>query len=127
MDSAAHPDPDSHGLVVCSILERDAERTERRLEQAPSGCGLVEIRGDHLRPADLSGLVRRTGRQVVVTIRTVAEGGWFDPLDVMLKAPSAFFILGFLVWAVRTRYRKQIEHPDSRSTSRAAIGSASTM
>ena len=78
MDSAAHPDPDPHGLVVCSILERDAERTERRLEQAPSGCGLVEIRGDHLRPADLSGLVRRTGRQVVVTIRTVAEGGWFE-------------------------------------------------
>lgn len=28
----------------------------------------------------------------------VDDGGWFEPLDFMLKAPSAFFIIGLLVW-----------------------------
>ena len=30
----------------------------------------------------------------------VEDGGWFQPLGVMLLAPSAFFILG---WSVVTR------------------------
>ena len=32
----------------------------------------------------------------------VAEGGWFIPLRLMLLAPSAFIILGLLVWALRS-------------------------
>ena len=40
---------------------------------------------------------------------TVAEGGWFEPLGLMLLAPSAFFLLGGLVWAVRTRWPEQAE------------------
>ena len=45
---------------------------------------------------------------------TVAEGGWFQPLGVMQLAPSAFFIIGLLVWAVRVRWRAQVERPDYR-------------
>ena len=63
--------------VVCSILERDAETTARRLQEAPPDCGLVEIRGDLLQRDDLVGLVRRSGREVVVTVRPVHEGGRF--------------------------------------------------
>lgn len=40
---------------------------------------------------------------------TVAEGGWYPPLSLMLLAPSAFFILGLLVWAVRSLRPRQVE------------------
>ncbi len=33
---------------------------------------------------------------------TVADGGWFTPLGLMALPPSAFFLLGLLVWAIRT-------------------------
>ncbi|PXW66185.1 Na+-transporting NADH:ubiquinone oxidoreductase subunit D [Loktanella sp. PT4BL] len=39
-------------------------------------------------------------------------GGWFTPLSLMLLAPSAFFLLGLLVWAVRSLYPAQIEQPE---------------
>ena len=42
---------------------------------------------------------------------TVAAGGWFVPLGVMLLAPSAFFILGLLIWALRSWRPDQVE-PD---------------
>ncbi len=41
-----------------------------------------------------------------------SEGGWFTPLSLMLLAPSAFFLLGGLVWAVRTVRTEQAEPPD---------------
>jgi len=36
-------------------------------------------------------------------------GGWFTPLSLMLLAPSAFFLLGLLVWAVRSWQPDQVE------------------
>ncbi|MFT5742621.1 MAG: Na+-transporting NADH:ubiquinone oxidoreductase subunit D [Paracoccaceae bacterium] len=41
-----------------------------------------------------------------------SEGGWFTPLSLMLLAPSAFFLLGGLVWAARTMRTEQAEPPD---------------
>ncbi|MCO5093577.1 NADH:ubiquinone reductase (Na(+)-transporting) subunit D [Bosea sp. (in: a-proteobacteria)] len=38
-----------------------------------------------------------------------AEGGWYAPMRLMLLAPSAFIILGLLVWAVRSVKRGQVE------------------
>lgn len=46
------------------------------------------------------------GRAVVTT---VAEGGWFQPLGLMQLAPSAFFIIGLLVWAIRALRPDQVE------------------
>jgi Na+-transporting NADH:ubiquinone oxidoreductase subunit D len=44
------------------------------------------------------------------TILTPAsEGGWFVPLGLMQLAPSAFFIIGLLIWAIRTHWVRQIE------------------
>jgi len=37
------------------------------------------------------------------------DGGWFEPLGVMLLAPSAFIILGLLIWATRVWRPKQVE------------------
>lgn len=41
----------------------------------------------------------------------VSEGGWFQPLGLMLLAPSAFFIIGLLIWAIRTG-RPALVEPD---------------
>lgn len=43
---------------------------------------------------------------------TVDEGGWFEPLNLMLLAPSAFFIIGFLVWVIRSLRPAQVEKPE---------------
>ncbi|SMY07312.1 NADH:ubiquinone reductase (Na(+)-transporting) subunit D [Flavimaricola marinus] len=43
-------------------------------------------------------------------------GGWFTPLSLMLLAPSAFFLLGLLVWAIRWILPEQAEaseHPEA--------------
>ena len=37
------------------------------------------------------------------------QGGWFTPLSLMLLAPSAFFLLGGLVWAIRALLPEQAE------------------
>lgn len=39
-------------------------------------------------------------------------GGWFTPLGLMLLAPSAFFLLGGLVWAIRSLWPDQTEAPE---------------
>ncbi len=64
--------------VVDSILESTPEAVARRLEQSPRACALLEIRADELRAGDVSGLVARAGRPVVVTVRAPADGGSFD-------------------------------------------------
>lgn len=43
---------------------------------------------------------------------TVADGGWYQPLGLMLLAPSAFFIIGFLIWIIRTVKPDQVEEPE---------------
>jgi Na+-transporting NADH:ubiquinone oxidoreductase subunit D len=45
----------------------------------------------------------------VEVLRTVAAGGWFEPAALMLLPPSAFFIIGFLIWAIRAWKPAQAE------------------
>jgi Na+-transporting NADH:ubiquinone oxidoreductase subunit D len=42
------------------------------------------------------------------------DGGWYEPNGLMLLAPSAFFIIGLLIWAVRAWKPAQVEKPDYR-------------
>jgi Na+-transporting NADH:ubiquinone oxidoreductase subunit D len=44
----------------------------------------------------------------------VTEGGWYVPNGLMLLAPSAFFIIGLMIWAIRTWKPAQVEQPDFR-------------
>ena len=37
------------------------------------------------------------------------NGGWFTPVGLLALPPSAFFLLGLLVWAVRTIRPEQVE------------------
>jgi Na+-transporting NADH:ubiquinone oxidoreductase subunit D len=40
------------------------------------------------------------------------DGGWYDPNGLMLLPPSAFFIIGLLIWAIRQWKPEQNEQPD---------------
>jgi Na+-transporting NADH:ubiquinone oxidoreductase subunit D len=42
----------------------------------------------------------------------VSEGGWYEPNGMMLLPPSAFFIIGLMIWAVRTARPQQVEKPE---------------
>jgi len=42
----------------------------------------------------------------------VSDGGWYEGNILMLLPPSAFFIIGLLIWAVRSWRTAQAEHPD---------------
>ncbi len=42
----------------------------------------------------------------------VTAGGWYIPNGLMLLAPSAFFIIGFLIWGIRTWTTAQVEKPE---------------
>ncbi|XZE52150.1 NADH:ubiquinone reductase (Na(+)-transporting) subunit D [Planctomycetaceae bacterium SH139] len=37
------------------------------------------------------------------------NGGWYAPDNLMLLPPSAFFLIGFMIWAIRAAYPDQIE------------------
>ena len=41
-----------------------------------------------------------------------ADGGWYEPNGLMLLPPSAFFIIGLLIWGVRSWKKRQVEKPD---------------
>jgi Na+-transporting NADH:ubiquinone oxidoreductase subunit D len=44
----------------------------------------------------------------------VTEGGWYVPNGLMLLPPSAFFLIGLFIWALRSFHREQVEEPDFR-------------
>jgi Na+-transporting NADH:ubiquinone oxidoreductase subunit D len=41
-----------------------------------------------------------------------SEGGWYEANGMMLLPPSAFFIIGLLIWLIRGWKTEQVEHPD---------------
>ena len=47
-----------------------------------------------------------------VVLRSVNEGGWYYPNGMMLIAPGAFFIIGFMIWALRTWKTDQVGAED---------------
>jgi Na+-transporting NADH:ubiquinone oxidoreductase subunit D len=40
----------------------------------------------------------------------VNEGGWYVPNGLLLLPPSSFFLIGMLIWALRTWKPEQVEH-----------------
>lgn len=40
------------------------------------------------------------------------DGGWYDPNGLMLLPPSAFFIIGLIIWVFRQIKPEQVEKPD---------------
>ena len=45
----------------------------------------------------------------VEVLPLVSNGGWYQPNGLMLLAPSAFFLIGFMIWAIRIIRPEQVE------------------
>jgi Na+-transporting NADH:ubiquinone oxidoreductase subunit D len=45
---------------------------------------------------------------------TVNEGGWYIPNGLLLLPPSAFFLIGLIIWGLRTWKSSQKEVPTFR-------------
>jgi Na+-transporting NADH:ubiquinone oxidoreductase subunit D len=39
----------------------------------------------------------------------VVDDGWYEPNGLMLLSPSAFFLIGILIWVLRTAKPEQQE------------------
>ncbi|RXK32851.1 NADH:ubiquinone reductase (Na(+)-transporting) subunit D [Arsenophonus endosymbiont of Bemisia tabaci Asia II 3] len=61
----------------------------------------------------LIGLLRElfgSGKLFGITIlQSVQNGGWYQPNGLFLIAPSPFFIIGMLIWGLRTLKPSQVE------------------
>ena len=42
----------------------------------------------------------------------VTEGGWYQANGLLLLPPSAFFLIGLLIWAIRSFNTNQVEMPE---------------
>ncbi len=45
----------------------------------------------------------------VVVLPTVANGGWYQPNGLLLLPPSAFFLIGLIIWGLRSWKKEQVE------------------
>ena len=51
-----------------------------------------------------------SGKLLGMTVfKTIGDGGWYQPNGMALLSPSAFFIIGFIIWGIRTWKIDQIE------------------
>lgn len=63
-----------------------------------------------------------TGALLGVEIfRLESEGGWFQANDLLLLPPSAFFIIGFIIWGVRSWKPGQVEQPEFQPLDRTEL------
>lgn len=48
----------------------------------------------------------------VEILHTVNNGGWYQPNGLLLLPPSAFFLIGLFIWALRSYKEEQVEKVD---------------
>nr|WP_304638496.1 NADH:ubiquinone reductase (Na(+)-transporting) subunit D [Pseudomonas sp.] len=58
---------------------------------------------------ELLGAGKLLGYEILPVIN---EGGWYQPNGLLLLPPSAFFIIGLIIWALRAWKTEQVEAPD---------------
>ncbi|GLT17211.1 Na(+)-translocating NADH-quinone reductase subunit D [Vibrio zhanjiangensis] len=102
------------GLIItnCIVMGR-AEAFAMKSAPLPSfidgignglGYGFVLITVGFFR--ELLGSGKLFGMEI---LPLVSNGGWYQPNGLMLLAPSAFFLIGFLIWVLRTFKPEQVE------------------
>lgn len=102
------------GLIVTNCLVLG--RAEAFAMRNPVGPSFLDALGNGLGYSlilIIVGTIRELlgqGSLLGVTVLTpVDDGGWFVPLGLMQLAPAAFFIIGLLVWAVRSLRMDQVK------------------
>ena len=58
---------------------------------------------------ELFGAGTLLGQQI---LPLTSDGGWYEANGLMLLPPSAFFIIGLMIWAIRSLRPKQVEEPE---------------
>ncbi|MBE0439484.1 MAG: NADH:ubiquinone reductase (Na(+)-transporting) subunit D [Gammaproteobacteria bacterium] len=58
---------------------------------------------------ELLGAGKLFGHQIIPVAN---EGGWYIPNGLMLLPPSAFFVIGLLIWLIRSVKKEQVEPAD---------------
>ncbi|WP_261816819.1 NADH:ubiquinone reductase (Na(+)-transporting) subunit D [Vibrio gallicus] len=102
------------GLIItnCIVMGR-AEAYAMKSAPIPSfldgignglGYGFVLITVAFFR--ELFGSGKLFGLEV---LPLASNGGWYQPNGMMLLAPSAFFLIGFMIWVIRIFKPEQVE------------------
>ncbi len=105
------------GLIVtnCIVLAR----AETFAMQNPVGISILDGIGNGLGfgmiliiVATIRELFGNGSLMGISILPLVANGGWYVPNEMLLLPPSAFFIIGFMIWIIRSRKTDQAEKPD---------------
>jgi Na+-transporting NADH:ubiquinone oxidoreductase subunit D len=102
------------GLIITNCILMG--RAEAFAMQNPPGLSLLDGLGNGLGYSailvvtavlrELLGSGKLMGRSI---LPLVSEGGWYNPNGMMLLSPAAFFIIGILIWLLRTWKPEQVE------------------
>jgi Na+-transporting NADH:ubiquinone oxidoreductase subunit D len=60
----------------------------------------------------------------IAILEKVTDGGWYIPNGMMLLPPSAFFLIGFIIWAIRAVKKDQVERDQFRITANSRVSDA---
>ncbi len=64
-----------------------------------------------------------SGKLMGIEILPLAStGGWYVPNGMLLLPPSAFFLIGLIIWALRVWKKDQVEAPDFKIAKNTATG-----
>jgi len=107
------------GLIVtnCIVLGR----AEAFASHHPPGLSALDGLGNALGYSlvllavasvrELLGAGTLAGRTV---LPVTGDGGWYHPIALMLLPPSAFFIIGLMIWCIRATRPEQVERSEFR-------------
>ncbi len=70
---------------------------------------------------ELFGSGKMFGQEI---LSVVSAGGWYVPNGLLLLPPSAFFLIGGFIWALRSFKREQVEAPEYKMAPNTKIGEA---
>ena len=102
------------GLIITNCIVMG--RAEAYAMKAPPGLAFLDGLGNGLGYSlilivvgvirELFGSGSLLGYQI---LPLVTEGGWYQPMGLMLLPPSAFFIIGLFIWVLRSVKTEQVE------------------
>ena len=102
------------GLIITNCIVMG--RAEAYALQNPPMMSLLDGIGNGLGYSTILltvGLVRElfgSGKLFGITIIPLTtDGGWYVPNGLLLLPPSAFFLIGFIIWGIRTWKPEQVE------------------
>ncbi len=115
------------GLIITNCIVMG--RAEAYAMQNPPGMSFLDGIGNGLGYSliliivavirELSGSGSLLGYEIFTLVK---NGGWYEPNGLMLLPPSAFFIIGMLIWVIRTRYPEQCEVHDFKIHEKHGLG-----